>query len=191
MPAATSTAAGLVPVVAFTPEIVVSTALVDGSAALPKIALDIPTAGGVGTAIAPTLAVQLVIPRAEGITSAIQLERFAITAIRQILSRFEDVETGQELVTIQDLATGQIFTRPSKLMQIYQMGYGEKWRKAAPFPCAGRLERPGPHRRLDTRFEGRNFTSEALGAGRRYRARCRDAQSLERCPSVSEERHLQ
>jgi hypothetical protein len=46
-----------------------------------------------------------------------------------VVSRYEDLETGQELVTIQ-AESGDTWTRPSKLMQIYQMGYGDKWRKA-------------------------------------------------------------
>jgi hypothetical protein len=48
----------------------------------------------------------------------------------RVIARFDAEETGQELVTIENEATGEQWTRPSKLMLIYQMGYGAEWKKA-------------------------------------------------------------
>jgi hypothetical protein len=52
-----------------------------------------------------------------------------------IAARFEDLDTGQEMVTIENEVTGETWTRPSKLMHIYRMGYGDKWREAKLFPA--------------------------------------------------------
>ena len=43
------------------------------------------------------------------------------------------------MVTIENEGTGETYTRPSKLMHIYQMGYGDQWKKARDRRFGGRL----------------------------------------------------
>jgi hypothetical protein len=95
---------------------------------------------------------------------------------REVIARFEDLVTGQELVTIEDEATGEIWTRPSKLMHIYRMGYGDKWRKAkerrfgrSPFPQL----RPARRRNV-TCTSGSPSGPRPAPSPRRYAGRVRD-----------------
>jgi hypothetical protein len=79
----------------------------------------------------------------------------------ETVAQFEDPETGQDMVTIQD-PDGHTWTRPSKLMQIYMMGYGGAFpllrrdRRGRAEPIRGSSS-PGPRAALHTkRCSGRS-----------------------------------
>jgi hypothetical protein len=94
------------------------------------------------------------------------------------------------VLVIYDATPGTDATRPLLFYSVFDANVSTD---AGAFPLL-RLDgwsELAPHRRLVTRFEGHALTQAALRPGRSHRARCREAQSRERCPSESGERCLQ